>query len=53
MYLFILMYCVKFHPRWNRKARGKGSAGREIRSKTTEQLKQSKCHVTLVPSLLK
>lgn len=45
------MYYVRFHPRWNRKARRKGSAVREIRSKTMEHLKQDKCHIIRVSSI--
>lgn len=44
------MYFVRFHPRENRKARRKGSAWREMRSKTMEHLKQDKSHIIRVSS---
>lgn len=51
IYLFILMCFVRFHPRRNRKARRKGSAWSEIRSKTMEHLKQDMRHIIRVSSV--
>jgi len=48
--LFILVCCVRFHPKWNREARRMGSAAMEIRSKTIEYLKKNKCHIIRVSS---